>query len=170
MSRTLVLSAAIICGLALLPGQPTSLEAAGLSLVGSWQLTFVPATPPIPAIPIQGLATFTSDGTMIETDTSEVVPGVAASGTGTTYATPGHGIWQPGPAITTLFVQFFSVVANPDASLYGKTTVTITASLDTTGTKMKGGYESVLTDPSGNVLRSITGTITGSLIPHPKLP
>ncbi len=169
MSRTTAL-APIVCGLIAVLGQPLYMEAAGPSLVGSWQLLLVPNTPPIPAIPIQGLATFTSDGTVIETDASQVVPGLSASGAGTTYATPGHGIWQPGPAITNLFVQFISVVANSDTSLYGKNTTTMTVALDSTGAKMRGAYTSQLVDPSGNVLKTISGTVTGQLIPHPKLP
>jgi hypothetical protein len=93
--------ASIICGLIAILTQPTSAAAATPSLAGSWQITLTPITvSPTPAAQIAGLATFTTDGSVIETDTSEVVPGVSSTSSGSaTYGTPGHGIWrvyQPG--------------------------------------------------------------------------
>jgi len=169
MSRTVVL-ASMICGLAAILAQPLPMEAASPSLVGSWQLTFVPFTPPIPAITIAGLATFTSDGTVVETDASQVIPVPTPTGDATTYGTAAHGIWQLSPAVPYLFVQFISVVANSNGSLYGKTTTTMTIGLNPTGTQLRGSYLSQLVDPSGNVLKTTFGTVTGQLIPHPKLP
>ena len=69
------------------------------SLAGSWQLTLTPVSPfaSLP-VPIQSLATFTSDGSVIETDATEVIPMMNVAGTAV-YATPGHGVWQPGPAV-----------------------------------------------------------------------
>lgn len=168
MSRKAVMIS-ILCGLFTLLVQPTTAAAANPSLVGSWQLNFVPTTPAIPPIPIAGVATFTSDGTVVESDASQVVPGASANGS-ITYATPGHGIWQLGPAFTSLFVQFISVVSNPDTSLAGKTKTTMNVSLDTTRTKLKGGYTSEVVDPLGNILKTTSGTVTGKLIPHPLLP
>jgi hypothetical protein len=106
----------------------------------------VPATPPIPAIPI------------------------AAAGDATTYATAGHGIWQLSPAVTNFFVQYIRVAANSNGSLYGKTTTTMTIGLNPAGTQLRGAYTSQLADPSGNILKTSTGTIYGQPIPHPKLP
>lgn len=169
MSRTVVL-ASIICLLIVLAGPATSVKGASPSLAGSWQLTFVPFTPPIPAIPIAGLATFISEGTVIETDASQVVPVPTPAGDATIYGTAAHGIWQLSPAVPYLFVQFISVVANANGSLYGKTTTTMTIGLNAAGTQLRGSYTSQLADPSGNVLRTTTGTVTGQLIPHPKLP
>src|SRR5260370_25854272 len=70
-----------------------------LSLAGSWQLTLIPASPPAsmpPVAPVLGLATFTSDGSVVETDATEAVPMMIAAGTAV-YATPGHAISQPRP-------------------------------------------------------------------------
>src|ERR1700693_6058586 len=89
-------------------------------LAGSWQLTLTPAhsNPPTTAPTIYALATFTSDGSAIETDSSEVAPVSPAMITGV-HATAGHGIWQPAPAFGNLFIQFISFVVNPNGSLYG---------------------------------------------------
>src|SRR5579871_5000850 len=101
MSRK-VLLASIICGLLALSVTPKSLFAASKpSLAGSWVLTLTPTAPPTPpVVVIPGLATFTTDGSVVETDGSEVAPGPASSTSGATYGTPGHGIWQLLPSLT----------------------------------------------------------------------
>jgi hypothetical protein len=159
------LFASLFCGLIGIVSQPMSLEAASPTLAGSWQFTLTPATPPIPSIPVPGLATFTPDGSVIETDAMEVVPGP-----GPTYGTPGHGIWQLSPAFTNFFVQFTSIVANHNGSLHAKTTTTMTVALDSTGTQFSGGYTSQVVDPTGHVTKMISGQVAGQLIPHPLLP
>ena|ERR1700720_2719768 len=141
------------------------------SLTGSWQLTLIPATPPAsmpPVAPIPGLATFTSDGSVIETDATEVVPMMVA-GTAV-YGTPGHGIWQPGPAISNLFVQFISLLVNQNETFRAKKIVTITGSLDSTGNHFRGSYSFELVDPTGHIITTGSGTVTGQKIPHPLLP
>src|SRR5438128_5164811 len=113
MRRKLVI-ACMSFGLVLSAIQPLAAQATNPpSLAGSWQLTLIPASPPgsvPPVVPVPGLATFTSDGSVVETDATEVVPMIAA-GTAV-YGTPGHGIWQPGPAFGTLFIQFISLLVN----------------------------------------------------------
>jgi hypothetical protein len=91
--RQRVLLACVSLGIILLAIQPLAAQVTNPpSLAGSWQLTLTPVSPIVPAlVPIQGLATFTSDGSVIETDATEVVPMIGLAGM-TTYGTPGHGI------------------------------------------------------------------------------
>jgi hypothetical protein len=165
----------IVCvfsGLILVALQPLAAQSPTPSpLVGSWQITLTPATPPNspPIVPISGLATFTTDGSVIETDATEVVPTTTAAGT-TTYGTPGHGIWQPSPAFGHLFIQFFSLVVNSDTTVSAKKSFTITVALNAAGTQMSGGYSFVVVDPTGHVITMGSGIVSGQKIPHPLLP
>ena len=77
---------------------------------------------------VAALATFTSDGSVIETNATEVVPMMVERTA--VYGTPGHGIWQPGPAISNFFIQFISLLLNQNETLHAKKIVTITGSLD----------------------------------------
>ena len=141
-------------------------------LVGSWQLTLTPNTPPVttpPVIPIPALATFTADGSMIETDGTEVVPAMMTGGA-VVHGTPGHGIWQPAPAIGTLYIQFISLMINSNATLHAKRIVTITGAVDSTGNHFSGGYTYQIVDPAGHVITMGSGTVSGQKIPHPLLP
>ena len=160
----------VFSGLILLALQPLAAQTPS-PLAGSWQINLTPTTPPgtPPAVPIAGLATFTTDGSVIETDATEVVPMITATGT-TAYGTPGHGIWQPSPVFGHLFIQFFSLVVNPDTTLNAKKTVTMTVSLNASGTQMSGGYSFVVIDPTGHVITMGSGTVSGQKIPHPLLP
>lgn len=160
--------------LALVPtiSEPLPAQIASPSLAGSWQLTLIASTPALsarPVAPIPALATFTEDGSMIETDATEVVAMTTSSGA-PVYATPGHGIWQPGPVVGRLFIQFVNLLVNPNESLYAKKTVTITGALDSTGDRFRGGYSFELVDPTGQVIATGSGTVTGERIPHPLLP
>jgi hypothetical protein len=162
----LVVFGAVLSVLGALAGQSTT------SLAGSWQFTLTPSGPvPTPnSPPIQALATFTADGSVIETDSSEVAlisPSVVATAM---RATPGHGIWQPAPAIGNLFIQFISLVVNANQSLYARKTVTISGVLDSAGNNFSGNYGFTLVDPNGHVLTSGSGTVAGQRIPHPLLP
>jgi hypothetical protein len=141
------------------------------SLTGSWQLTFIPANSPTPLASIPGLATFTKDGSVIETDGTELVPGPDL--TIPTAGSPGHGIWQPAPAVGTLYVQYISIVVNPNGSLFGKNVTTLTGVTlvkATTGTSFSGTYTTQFVSPSGVVGKTTTGKVEGALIPHPALP
>jgi hypothetical protein len=120
-------------------------------------------------VPVPGLATFTSDGSAVETDATEVVPMMIAAGTAV-YGTPGHGIWQPGPAVGNLFIQFISLMVNPNTTLHAKKIVTITGTLDSTGNHFSGNYHFELVDPTGHIITMGSGTVTGQRIPHPLLP
>ena len=140
-------------------------------LAGSWQFTLTPAhsNPPTTAPTIYALATFTVDGSTIEADSSEEAP-ISPAMTNGIRGTAGHGIWQPAPAFGNLYIQFINLVVNPNGSLYGRRTVTIGGALDSTGNNFNGSYSYVLTDPSGGVLATGSGTAAGQRIPHPLLP
>src|SRR4030081_2847706 len=108
MRRKLVI-ACMSCGLILSAIQPLAGQATNPpSLAGSWQLTLIAAGPPAssPAVvPVPGLATFTSGGSVVETDATEGVPIMIAAGNAV-YGTPGHGIWQARPRGGELFLPF----------------------------------------------------------------
>ena len=144
------------------------------SLPGSWQLTFGPASPTVvspavPAVQFQGLATFTVDGSLVETDATEVIPGIAATN-GATSGTPGHGIWQPGPAAGSFFIQFMSLVVNHTGVLQDRRIVTITGTIDMTGNHFTGTYESHEISPAGRVSATTMGNFTADRMTHPALP
>ena len=159
-------------GLILLAIQPAAAQLPSTSpLVGSWQLTLTPnsPTPNPPVVPIPALATFTADGTVVETDGSEATPALVST-VNVVYGTPGHGIWQPAPAIGNLFIQFISLMVNPNASLHARRIVEIIGALDSTGNNFKGSYDSQVVDPTGHTIVMSRGTVTGQKIPHPLLP
>jgi hypothetical protein len=106
---------------------------------------------------------------VVETDATEVVPMMSAAGTAV-YTTPGHGIWQPAPAVGYLFIQFISLRVNHNGTLHAKKIVTITGALDSTGNHFTGNYGYELVDPTGRVITTGSGTVTGQRIPHPLLP
>jgi len=168
--RGKLLLAWLCFGLSLSAVQPVAAQAANLpSLAGSWQLAFTPLSPTA-SVPVRvaGLVTFTSDGSVIETDATEVVP-MMFEGTAV-YGTPGHGIWQHGPAISNFFIQFISLLLNQNETLHAKKIVTITGSLDSTGNHFRGSYSYELVNPRNVVIVTGSGTVTGQKIPHPLLP
>ena len=162
------LLASIVGGLILL--MPQSLAAAGTSLAGSWQFTLTPTTPPIPSVQIPGLATFHADGSAVETDGLEAAPGIGAAAGSVTYATPGHGIWQLMPCRCSYYIQYISVVVNPDGSLNAANTTTMTVALSSSGAQFNGAYTTVQANTSGMTKLIASGAVSGTLIPHPKLP
>jgi hypothetical protein len=141
------------------------------SMAGSWELTFSRGTPTASRVitPIAGLATFTSDGSMVETDATQVIPMTTASGVAV-YGTPGHGIWQPGPAIGNLFIRFTTLIVRHNARLYARKIVTLTGALDETGSQFSGNYGSELVASGGRIIATESGTVTGQKMDHPLLP
>ena len=163
----------IFLGLILSAARPVDAQSTtSPSLAGSWQFTLIASTPPLSeplVFPILALATFTADGSAVETDATEVVP--KATGLGTlVYGTPGHGIWQRGPAIGNLFIRFITLLINQNETLHAKKTVTIIGALDSTGNRFTGNYSFEVVDPTGHVIAMGSGTVTGERIPHPLLP
>jgi len=167
--RRRTLLASIVCGLSAIAVQSMSAVAATLpSLVGSWQFTLTPTTPVSPVVPIPGLATFTKDGSVIETDGSEFVP-IPSTMVAVRASTPGHGIWQPGPVPGALYVQYISLVLEADGALFARNITTMTLTMNTKGNQFTGTYT---TDQEIGTLIIIlsTGTVSGQLIPHLPLP
>ncbi len=168
-SKTLF--ASILCGLIAIAVRPMS--AATPTLAGSWQFSLTAATPSAsttPATEIPGLATFTADGSAIETDGSEFAPSVSSATAEAIKATPGHGIWQLANTPATLFVKYVSLLLDVNGALYGENLTTMFLTIDaTTGTTFKGSYTTVQTVGTLTKILS-TGTVTGILIPHVPLP
>jgi hypothetical protein len=167
--RTKTFLASIVCGLIVIAVQPISAAAATPSLAGSWQFTLTPSTPPTPpVVQIPGLATFTKDGSVIETDGSEFVPSPTST-TPINASTPGHGIWQLANTPTSLYVQYFSLVLNTDGSLFARNITTMFVTLNTKGNQFTGSYT---TDQEiGSITKTLSaGTVSGQLIPHVPLP
>jgi len=161
----------IVCGLMILVLQPMSLLAAPPSLAGSWVLTFTPSTPTPPIAQIPGLATFTSDGSVIETDGSQLVPHTASNGAAG-YGSPGHGVWQLLPSTTGYYIEYNSFSVNSTGALESTTVTVATVSVivSTSGTTLKGTFTTTTSGPAGTPPKTTTGAITGQLIPHPLLP
>jgi len=165
-SRTLF--ASIVCGLIAIAVQPMTAAAATPNLTGSWQFTLTPSASPTPTAQIPGLATFTADGSVVETDGLAFVPG--PSGTAAVRpATPGHGIWQLANTPTTLYVQYISLLLNADGSLYGRNITTMFLTENTRGNQFTGSYTT--NQVIGNVTVVLSsGKVSGTLIPHVPLP
>ena len=161
--------ASIVCGLIAIAVQPTSAAAATPSLAGSWQFTLTPTAPPTPpVIQIPGLATFTTNGSVIETDGSEFVPNPPST-TPINASTPGHGIWQTANVPGSLYVEYISLVLNTDGSLFARNVTAMFLTLNTKGDQFKGTYtrDQVI----GSVTTTVSsGTVSGHLIPHVPLP
>jgi hypothetical protein len=172
-----MLSTCVLCGLILLaiPSGRAQSGTLASGLVGSWELTLMPDAGNAPKA-ISGLATFTSDGTVIETDTSETtsMPVSAQLDTGrervAVFGTPGHGIWQPSPVFPYLFIRFTNLFANPDSTLHSKKIVTMTVKLNTTDDQFSGSYSFVVLDPTGHAIMPGSGTVRAQLMAHPFLP
>jgi len=161
------LFASIVSGLIAIAVQP--LSAATPSLAGSWQFTLT-ATAPTPAVVIPGLATFTKDGSAIETDGSEFALTPSSTTTPEKARTPGHGIWQLANTPETLYVEYISLVLDADGALYAQNVTTMFLTVDpTTGRTFKGTYTTV--QVMGTISKILSsGTVAGQLIPHVPLP
>jgi hypothetical protein len=158
-----ILTTFTLCMLLLLPIHPVSRAQVGTTptpLTGSWEFTLKPNSSPSGESLIAGLATFTSDGSVIETDTSEA--GL--------HLTPGHGIWVPSPLVGRWFIRFTNLVASPNGTLRAKRILAMTAELNSTGDQFSGGYSFGTVDTSGHVIATGAGTVAGQLMVHPFLP
>lgn len=158
----------IVCGLIVMALQSTPAAAATPNLTGSWQFTLTPAsaTPPV-AIP--GLATFTTDGSVVETDGSEFAPGPLSTSPIAMPNTPGHGIWQMANTPETLFVQYISLVLESDGSLHARNITTMFLTMNSKGNQFTGTYATDQVTGTVTTLVS-SGKVSGQLIPHIPLP
>jgi len=156
----------MLAGLVLLGGTVAFAQSAvrTFTLVGSWELALTPNSPlasPF-ALQIPGLATFTSDGAVIAD-----VGQIARIGA---FFSTAHGIWQPSPVFGRFFVRTISFMTNPNATLRAKRILTMTVAPNANGDQFSGGYTLEVVDPTGAVLFTGSGSVTGDLIPHPLLP
>jgi hypothetical protein len=158
--RSKTFFASIVCGLVAIAVQPKSAAAATPTLAGSWQFTLTPTSPPTPpVIQIPGLVTFTTDGSAIETDGSELI----------NHRSPGHGIWQAGPTPGSLYVEYISLVLTAEGSLSARDVTTMLLSQSSTGNQFAGSYTTVQ-EAGGVTITLFSGTVSGQLIPHVPLP
>ena len=172
MKRRILLACTLLCCLGAVGIWNSHARAAQSSstLVGSWQLTLVPNVPPTdpPTIPVAGLATFTSDETVIATAGGVIVGPFSSTGAVTNGVTPAQGIWQPSPVLGRFFIKLIGLVANPNGSLEATRTFTATVLPNGTGDSFSGTYTLEIVE--GTIVVISTGTVTGKLIPHPLLP
>jgi hypothetical protein len=130
-------------------------------IVGAWKINFVSQTSPPQFQPIPGVITFTSDGTVVESDGGEVAPTVIP-GVPTQYGTAGHGVWkrrEDGEVVLKLLEIF----------VFGNNTLSATGTLkfrlkldDDDAFFGSGTFEFV--DPNGNVLASGAENLEGKRI------
>jgi hypothetical protein len=130
------------------------------TLVGTWVLTLTPTASPTAEPSVTGLATFTSDQSVIETDTNAAA----------LRLTPGHGVWQLGPVVGHWYVRFNNLESSPNGTLRATRITTITGAFNATGNQITGSFYSELIDPSGHVVTSGSGDVTGQLMQIPLLP
>jgi hypothetical protein len=172
MQRRILLACTLVCCLGAVAIWSDHARAAQSTsaLVGSWQLTLVPNLPPTdpPTIPVAGLATFTSDETVVATAGGVIVGPFSSTGAVTNGVTPAHGIWQPSPAVGRFFIKLIGLVTNPNGSLAATRTFTATVLPGAAGDSFSGSYTLEIVE--GNIVVISTGTVTGKLIPHPLLP
>jgi hypothetical protein len=137
-------------------------QTTGPTLVGAWEFTATPEPTAYTAAPsVDGLATFTSDGTVVETDTMSNLGRVS----------PGHGIWQRGPIPGGyFFVRFLNLRPNPNGTLHTKQTVTMFLTVNSAGDQFSGPYDVQVVNASGDTISTSKGTVNGKLIAHPLLP
>jgi hypothetical protein len=76
------------------------------------------------------------------------------------------------PSLTAFYIQYYSVAVNGDGSLASKTVTaaTVTVTTASNGATFTGQYTATTIGPTGTPPVSTTGTINGTLIPHPALP
>jgi hypothetical protein len=176
MSRKM-LSTYLLCGLILLAIPSARAQSGTLAngLVGSWELTLTPNADKA-LKEISGLTTFTSDGTVIETDTSESMPMPVSAQLDTgreraaVFGTLGHGIWQPFPVPPYLFIRFTSLFANPDSTLHSQRTVTMIVRLNSKGDKFGGSYSFVVLERTGQTIMTGSGMVKAQLMVRTPLP
>jgi hypothetical protein len=129
-------------------------QTTGPTLVGAWAFTATPETKSDVAPPsIEGLATFTSDGTVAETDTMSIVGRIS----------PGHGIWQRGPIPGGyFFVRYLSLRPNPNGTMHSKLIMTMFLTVNSTGDQFSGPYDIQVLDGNGDTMSTSKGAVDGS--------
>jgi hypothetical protein len=165
-----IFAALLLCGVAAFVVQPAFAQTTP-SILGTWQMTLIPNTPPDPpTIPIAGLATFHTDNTAVATGGGVLVGSIPnpVSPAPLEGPSPALGYWSPGPGpSSTLFVlQFTSLITNDNGTLFATRSFVATVDVNAARNQFSGTYSFNVTDPSGNVIASGSGTMTGKLIPR----
>jgi hypothetical protein len=106
--------------------------------------------------------TFTSDGTVVESDGGEVAPTVIP-GLPTQYGTAGHGVWKCGED-GEVTLKFIEIYVFPNNTLSATGTLKFTIKLDADGDAFAGPGTFKFVDPNGNVLASGTEDLKGKRI------
>jgi hypothetical protein len=157
--------ASIVYGLLAFVPQSMFAASSTPSLAGSWQFTLTPTTSSGTAVSYPGLATFTTNGSVVETDGTEYASIPVTSGAPPKAATSGHGVWGPDNTPLALLVQYISLVVNADGSLYAKRMTTMVLTVSSTGETFSGTYATnQVVGGSTTVISS--GTVSGTLIPQ----
>ena len=137
--------------------------------VGSWRTTISPIpgdSLQFPAFP--GLVTINEEGTLTETDGSQLVPAPAgALASDQLFASGGHGIWREagGQKFTIKFVQI--VVHASDNTLFGTVTLQFTLKLSQDQKHFQGKGTFNFADANGNPIFAGNEQISGEQITIP---
>jgi hypothetical protein len=127
-------------------------------LVGSWRATFTPvAGNPVQFPPLPALFTFTSDGTLVETDGGSLVPFMD------TFGSPGHGVWRK-TGRHKFEMKNIIIVVNSDGTLFLTGTIRLTVQLSADGDSFQGGGTFSFVDPNGVDFGSGPENISGQRI------
>ncbi|HYL99002.1 MAG TPA: hypothetical protein VEZ90_08615 [Blastocatellia bacterium] len=163
-----ILAALVLCTIAGFVAQPAFAQTP--SILGTWQMTLIPNTPPSPpTIPVAALGTFHADNTAEATGGGVLVGPIPSSGTTTLDGpTPALGYWSPGPGpSSTLFVlQFTSLITNENGSLFATRSFTATVNVNANNNQFSGSYSFTITDTTDTVIETGSGSISGKLIPR----
>ncbi|HYM00960.1 MAG TPA: hypothetical protein VEZ90_18525, partial [Blastocatellia bacterium] len=125
--------------------------------------------PGLPQLPIAALATFHTDNTAVATGGGVLVGPVASSSTTPLEGpTPALGYWSAGPIPGGSFfiLQFTSLITNQNGSLFATRSFTADVNVTQNNTQFSGTYSFTVTDTSGTVIETGSGTISGKLIPR----
>jgi hypothetical protein len=128
------------------------------SLVGSWRATFTPkAGDPSQFPPLPALFTFTSDGTLVETDGGALAPVLD------TYGSPGHGVWRK-VGERKFEMKNIILVVNADGTLFLTGTITLSVKVSPNGQTFTGEGRYAFLDPDGVDYGSGAEDISGQRI------
>jgi hypothetical protein len=163
-SRRLISSGLALC-FSLLPatgfGQSDDEGRQHHLIVGAWKINFLSQANPPAFQPIPGVITFTSDGTVVESDGGEVAPTVIP-GVPTQYGTVGEGVWKrcDDREVVLKLVEIF-VFGNNTLSATG--TLKFRLKLDGDD-RFRGSGTFEFVDPNGNVLANGSENLEGNRI------
>ena len=148
----LVFAVALSVGATATQGTPNG----GKTLVGAWSNNVTPTS--VPAF--VGLGTFSADGTLTN---------ISSVSLGSPHESPGYGQWvRTGP--DTYAVTFFTITADDAGHHILTSKVRSTIRLAVSGDEFTGDFQVDVYDPSGLLLGSDTGIVTGTRIRVEPLP